>query len=120
MQEIDPSIIESVGVLKDAASAAIYGSRGGNGVILITTKKGKQGHSNFSANFSYTGSIFPKAPKHYGGMMERNYNIAALKAYRTASLFTGNILIQLPREVVLWEDSMIIFGTKVILLTKMI
>ena len=87
--EIDPSIIESVEVLKDAASAAIYGSRGGNGVILITTKKGKQGHSNFSANFSYTGSIFPKAPKHYGGMMERNYNIAALKAYRTASLFTG-------------------------------
>ena len=87
--EIDPSIIESVEVLKDAASAAIYGSRGGNGVILITTKKGKQGHSNFSANFSYTGSIFPKAPKHYGGMMERNYNIAALKAYRTASFFTG-------------------------------
>ena len=35
--EIDPSIIESVEVLKDAASAAIYGSRGGNGVILITT-----------------------------------------------------------------------------------
>ena len=87
--EIDPSIIESVEVLKDAASAAIYGSRAGNGVILITTKKGKQGHSTFSANFSYTGSIFPKAPKHYGGMMERNYNIAALRGYRTASLFTG-------------------------------
>lgn len=87
--EIDPSIIESVEVLKDAASAAIYGSRGGNGVILITTKKGKRGHSNFSANFSYTSSILPKAPKHFGGMMERNYNIKALRGYRTASFFTG-------------------------------
>ena len=41
--EIDPSTIESVEVLKDAASAAIYGSRAANGVILITTKKGQEG-----------------------------------------------------------------------------
>ena len=38
-----PSDIESIDVLKDAASAAIYGSRGANGVVLITTRKGKQG-----------------------------------------------------------------------------
>lgn len=87
--EIDPSIIESIEVLKDAASAAIYGARGGNGVILITTKKGKKGQSRFSANASYSHSMLPKAPKHYGGMMERNYNIAALRAYRSPSLFTG-------------------------------
>ena len=118
--EIDPSIIESVEVLKDAASAAIYGSRGGNGVILITTKKGKQGHSNFSANFSYTGSIFPKAPKHYGGMMERNYNIAALKAYRTASFFTGEYPNSIAEGSGFMGDNMIISGTKVILLTRMI
>lgn len=41
LAEIDPSTIESVEVLKDAASAAIYGSRASNGVILITTKKVK-------------------------------------------------------------------------------
>lgn len=40
---INPSDIESISVLKDASSSAIYGSRGANGVILITTKKGKQG-----------------------------------------------------------------------------
>lgn len=40
---INPSDIESIDVLKDAASAAIYGSRGSNGVVLITTKKGKTG-----------------------------------------------------------------------------
>ncbi|MEO8766186.1 MAG: TonB-dependent receptor [Ginsengibacter sp.] len=43
MDDINPGDIESVTVLKDAASAAIYGSRAANGVILITTKKGKKG-----------------------------------------------------------------------------
>lgn len=44
-------MIESIEVLKDAASAAIYGSRAGNGVILITTKKGRHGKARFSAIF---------------------------------------------------------------------
>ena len=39
---INPNDIESIEVLKDASAAAIYGSRGSNGVILITTKKGKR------------------------------------------------------------------------------
>ena len=40
IDEVDPNIIESVSVLKDAASASIYGSRAANGVILVTTKRG--------------------------------------------------------------------------------
>ena len=44
--------IESIDVLKDASSAAIYGARGANGVVIITTKKGKDGKANFSLNFS--------------------------------------------------------------------
>ncbi|RMA64819.1 SusC/RagA family TonB-linked outer membrane protein [Ulvibacter antarcticus] len=47
---VNPNDIESVEVLKDAASAAIYGSRGANGVILVTTKKGKEGKPSFSYN----------------------------------------------------------------------
>ena len=47
---VNPNDIESLEVLKDAASAAIYGSRGANGVILVTTKKGKSGKANFSYN----------------------------------------------------------------------
>ena len=43
MSGINPGDIESIDVLKDAASAAIYGSRGSNGVVLVTTKKGKTG-----------------------------------------------------------------------------
>jgi TonB-dependent starch-binding outer membrane protein SusC len=52
---VNPNDIESLEVLKDAASAAIYGSRGANGVILITTKKGKSGKLNFSYN-AYTST----------------------------------------------------------------
>lgn len=51
--DIDPNIIENLSVLKDASSAAIYGSRGANGVILIQTKKGKKG----MATVSYKGQI---------------------------------------------------------------
>jgi TonB-linked SusC/RagA family outer membrane protein len=47
---VNPNDIESLEVLKDAASAAIYGSRGANGVILVTTKKGKAGNAKISYN----------------------------------------------------------------------
>ncbi len=51
---INPSDIESLEVLKDAASAAIYGSRAANGVVLVTTKRGKSGKTVFSVS-AYTG-----------------------------------------------------------------
>ncbi|MCR5077174.1 MAG: TonB-dependent receptor [Prevotella sp.] len=50
---VNPSDIESIEVLKDAASGAIYGARAANGVILVTTKKGKKGRANVNYNFSY-------------------------------------------------------------------
>jgi TonB-linked SusC/RagA family outer membrane protein len=53
---IDPNDVASVTVLKDAASAAIYGSRAANGVILITTKTGKKGPPRLNYSGSYTSS----------------------------------------------------------------
>jgi TonB-dependent starch-binding outer membrane protein SusC len=50
---LDPQDIESIEILKDAASAAIYGTEGGNGVVLITTKMGRAGKSNVSFSSSY-------------------------------------------------------------------
>ena len=47
---VDPADIESIEVLRDADATAIYGSKGGNGVILITTKKGKSGKTSFQLN----------------------------------------------------------------------
>ncbi|MEJ7830466.1 MAG: SusC/RagA family TonB-linked outer membrane protein, partial [Segetibacter sp.] len=43
LNSIDPNSVESISILKDAASTAVYGSRGSNGIILVTTKKGKKG-----------------------------------------------------------------------------
>lgn len=55
---LNPEDIESVNVLKDAASAAIYGSRAANGVLLITTKRGKMG----KPTFRYNGSVGVNTP----------------------------------------------------------
>ncbi|MEO6733179.1 MAG: TonB-dependent receptor [Ferruginibacter sp.] len=54
-RSLNPSDIESISVLKDASSAAIYGAQGANGVVLITTKKGKTGKPKIEFN-SYAGS----------------------------------------------------------------
>jgi TonB-linked SusC/RagA family outer membrane protein len=54
LNNINPSDIESIEILKDADATSIYGSRGANGVVLITTKKGKKGKTQFSFN-TYTG-----------------------------------------------------------------
>lgn len=51
MADINPSDIESIEILKDAASTAIYGSRAANGVVLITTKRGAEGKALITANF---------------------------------------------------------------------
>lgn len=53
---ISPADIESIDVLKDASASAIYGARGANGVIIITTKKGSQGKPTVNFSASWTGS----------------------------------------------------------------
>ena len=58
MSSLDPNDIESISVLKDAASAAIYGSKAANGVILITTKRGKSG----KPQVSYSGYVSVQNP----------------------------------------------------------
>ena len=60
---IDPSTIASMEILKDAASAAIYGAEAGNGVVLITTKKGKPGQGKITYDFMYTDESLARIPK---------------------------------------------------------
>ena len=60
---IDPSTIASMEILKDAASAAIYGAEAGNGVVLITTKKGKPGQGIISYDFMFTDESLARIPK---------------------------------------------------------
>ncbi len=60
---IDPNDIASMEVLKDAASAAIYGAEAGNGVILITTKKGKAGQGKITYDFQFASQSIARVPK---------------------------------------------------------
>ena len=60
---INPNDIESIEVLKDVSATAIYGSRGANGVILITTKKGKQGEKKANVNYGYSLGFSTAAKK---------------------------------------------------------
>ncbi|WP_418696852.1 SusC/RagA family TonB-linked outer membrane protein [Bacteroides sp.] len=60
---IDPNDIASMEVLKDAASAAIYGAEAGNGVVLITTKKGNAGQGKITYDFQYSSQSLARIPK---------------------------------------------------------
>ena len=62
LAEIDPESIESIEVLKDAAATSMYGSRAANGVILVTTKRGKNGERSIRANVSYSWAYIPEYP----------------------------------------------------------
>ena len=81
---INPNDIESIDILKDAASAAIYGSRAANGVILVTTKQGKAGKVEISYNGSIGWSNVYKRPqllnaKQYMDIMnEYSYNTSGV------------------------------------------
>ena len=63
ISSIDPNDIESLEILKDAASAAIYGAEAGNGVVLITTKKAKMGTRALTYDFQYTVQDFTRIPE---------------------------------------------------------
>ncbi len=60
-QNLNPNDIESVSVLKDAASTAIYGARGSNGVVLITTKQAKDGKVNINLSLDYGIQTVPRS-----------------------------------------------------------
>lgn len=82
LADINPSDIESLTILKDAAAAAIYGSRGANGVILITTKRGKLGKSTFDVNYYTAFSEITNYPK-----MASSENFKSF--FNTAAEFDG-------------------------------
>jgi TonB-linked SusC/RagA family outer membrane protein len=63
LNSINPSDIESIEVLKDADATAIYGSRGANGVVLVTTKKGKVGETSYTVNVSTSYGSVTRTPK---------------------------------------------------------
>lgn len=83
--DIDPNNVQTISVLKDASSAAIYGSRAANGVILVTTKTGKVGRPKISYN-TYVGIETPTALPDYVNSWE--YQEAYFKAENSSSTLT--------------------------------
>ncbi|MCF0244360.1 MAG: TonB-dependent receptor [Bacteroidaceae bacterium] len=65
MSSVDISSVESISVLKDASATAVYGVKGANGVILITTKRGKEGKANVQVKANITAKVASKLPKKY-------------------------------------------------------
>lgn len=67
LSEINPDDVESINVMKDAAAASIYGARGANGVILITTKQGQSGKMNVNVKFSQGFTDLAMRPRFFNG-----------------------------------------------------
>ena len=95
--DVDPKSIESMQVLKDASATAIYGSRGSNGVILITTKKGKAGSLNVSFD-AYVGfsELFVKHRQANSGQLydfylEQCRNDGQTPDYRVENLYNRGV-----------------------------
>lgn len=78
INSIDPRSIESISVLKDAASSAIYGNRAANGVILITTKRAEEGKAIVTFN-SYVAKAIPTNVPKYVGAVDFMKNISIAK-----------------------------------------
>lgn len=103
LADINPDMIESIEVLKDASSAAIYGSRAANGVIIVTTKKGRQNQkTSLSVNVSQSWSILPELPTIMTGRYERDFRLRALKNELIAYLDMETLRYKYPET---WEEN---------------
>lgn len=88
LNDIDPNDVESINVLKDASATAVFGVKGGNGVILITTKRGQTGRMEIAAAYDQT---FKKAVN--SSIQENSYKTLAARdnLYRNRNAY-GNVL----------------------------
>ena len=86
--DIDPNNIETMSILKGAAATALYGSRAANGVVLITTKSGKQGTKpriTFSTNYGFSEARLPELQTKYAQGINGNYLNGNDPAQRTST-----------------------------------
>ncbi len=98
---LNPGDIESIDVLKDAASAAIYGARAANGVVLITTKKGKAGTMNVTYSGYYGIQNVAKKIEMLGA---EDYRMLMNEGARNAGLSEPFDLNEIPRHNTNWQD----------------
>jgi len=87
LQSLNPNDIESIDILKDASATAIYGSRGSNGVVIVTTKRGKAGKANITLDAYYGVQVVEKLPEMKNSIDQANW---FLDGMRNKNLDAGN------------------------------
>jgi len=85
LSDLNPNDVQSIEVLKDASAAAIYGSRGSNGVILITTKEGSEGKASITYDGKYSIQSFVKLPDIMDGKQFYDFKMTRLPSGMTQS-----------------------------------
>jgi TonB-linked SusC/RagA family outer membrane protein len=91
---LNPNDIESINILKDAASTALYGARAANGVVVITTKRGEQGRNNISVRF--TKGFSSRALPEYERVGPGQYYPLMWEAYRNSIAYRASNPVALP------------------------
>lgn len=94
LNSINPNDIENLTVLKDASASSLYGSRAANGVVMITTKSGKDTDGKINVNFKATLGVASRALKRYDVMDTREYLETAFQAYKNDELFAKGVTEQ--------------------------
>ncbi|WP_343530905.1 TonB-dependent receptor [Pedobacter sp.] len=87
LSSLNPNDIESTTILKDASASSIYGSRGANGVIIITTKQGRAGQTKFTA--SVTGGLSSQAVKKHDVLSAEEYYRVYFNSYYATAIAGG-------------------------------
>ncbi len=90
ISDLDPNDIESLSVLKDASASALYGNKASNGVILITTKKGKKGTGS-SINFSTNQGIYVRGISEYDRMGADDFMETSWKGYKNSLVLSNDM-----------------------------
>src|SRR5437899_2644707 len=100
IEDFNPAIIQSIEVLKDASATAVYGSRGSNGVILITTRRGAAGAPDNSIHVTYDAQYGGQSALHLVDMMDGPQTIAERReAFRSAGRPTDDASVFTPDEL---------------------
>lgn len=90
LSSINPNDIESMTILKDASSTALYGSRAANGVIIITTKKGTKGRESMTVTFKAQGGLIDQALPYYPSVNAYDFYELQAEAFGQSRFHSGN------------------------------
>jgi TonB-linked SusC/RagA family outer membrane protein len=93
--QVNPNEINTVSVLKDASATAVFGARGANGVIVVTTKRGTLGKPNMNFTGSFGAQVPARLPENYDSYTTLSaLNVAFRNGQQWGTLFSDNVLAQ--------------------------